>query len=41
MTDGRVASGDCAPEAPADPDMRDYRIRLFGSRLRYVAGEKM
>jgi hypothetical protein len=33
---GLVASGDCSPEAPADPDVRNYRIRLFGPRLRYV-----
>jgi hypothetical protein len=38
---GRVASGDCSPEAPTDPDMRIFRIRLFGSRLRYVTGEEM
>jgi hypothetical protein len=37
---GRVASGDCSPEAPTDPDMQIFRIRLFGSRFRYatVAG---
>jgi hypothetical protein len=23
---------------PADPDVRNYRIRLFGTRLRYVTG---
>jgi hypothetical protein len=28
---GRVAPGDCSPGAPTDPDVRDYRIRLFGS----------
>jgi len=33
---GRVASGDCSPEAPKDPDVRIARIRLFGPRLRYV-----
>jgi hypothetical protein len=27
------------PEAPTDPDVRISRIRLFGSRLRYVTGE--
>src|SRR6202035_4176551 len=27
------------PEAPTDPDMRISRIRLFGSRLRYVTRE--
>jgi hypothetical protein len=27
------------PEAPTDPDVRNSRIRLFGSRLRYVTGE--
>jgi hypothetical protein len=29
------------PEAPADPDVRISRIRLFGSRLRYVTGDEM
>jgi len=24
------------PEAPTDPDVRNYRIRLFSPRLRYV-----
>ena len=38
---GRVASGDYSPKAPADPDERDYRIRLFGARFRYVTGEEM
>jgi len=33
---GRVASGACAPEAPADPDMQISRIRLFGPRFRYA-----
>jgi hypothetical protein len=28
------------PEAPTDPDVRNSRIRLFGSRLRYVTGEE-
>ena len=28
---GRVASGDCSPEAPTDPDVRISRIRLFTS----------
>ena len=37
---GRVASGDCSPEAPTDPDVRIFRIRLFGPRLRYVTGEE-
>jgi hypothetical protein len=36
---GRVAPEDCSSEAPTDPDMRDYRIRLFSPRLRYVTGE--
>jgi hypothetical protein len=26
------------PEAPTEPDGRDYRIRLFSTRLRYVTG---
>jgi CRP-like cAMP-binding protein len=33
---GRVVSGDCSPETPTEPDVRNYRIRLFGSRLRYA-----
>jgi hypothetical protein len=33
---GRVASGDCSPEAPRDPDVQIARIRLFGPWLRYV-----
>jgi hypothetical protein len=37
---GRVASGNCSPEAPTDPDVRDYRIRLFGARFRYVTVEE-
>lgn len=32
----RVAPGRCFPGAPTDPDVRNSRIRLFGSRLRYV-----
>jgi hypothetical protein len=36
---GRVAPGNCFPEAPTDPDVRDYRIRHFGPRLRYVTVE--
>ena len=35
--DGRVASEDYASEAPTDPGMRIFRIRLFGSRFRYAA----
>jgi hypothetical protein len=35
---GRVTPGDCSPEVPTDPDMRNCRIRLFSTRLRYVAG---
>ena len=38
--DGRVAPGNCSPEAPTDPDVRDYRIRLFGPRFRYVTVEE-
>ena len=37
---GRVVSGDCSPETPTDPDMRVFRIRLFGSRLRYVTAAR-
>jgi len=33
---GRVASEDYSSEAPTDPDMRVFRIRLFGSRFRYA-----
>jgi hypothetical protein len=33
---GRVAPEDCAPEAPTDPDVQIFRIRLFGPRLRYA-----
>jgi hypothetical protein len=29
---GRVAPGNCSPEAPTDPDLRNSRIRLFGPR---------
>jgi hypothetical protein len=36
---GRVASGDCSPEAPTDPDVQVYRIRLFGPRLHGVTGK--
>src|SRR5262249_43920117 len=28
------------PEAPTEPDVRNYRIRLFGARLCYVTGTK-
>src|SRR5215469_230534 len=38
---GRVTPGDCSPEVPTDPDMRNCRIRLFSTRFRYVAGERM
>ena len=37
---GRVAPGNCSPEAPTDPDVQISRIRLFGPRLRYVMVEK-
>jgi len=30
----RVAPGSCLPGAPTDPDVRNYRIRLFESRVR-------
>jgi hypothetical protein len=33
---GRVAPGRCLPGAPTDPDVRDYRIRLFETGIRYV-----
>jgi hypothetical protein len=32
---GRVAPGGCPPGAPMDPDVRDYRIRLFDVCVRY------
>ena len=35
-TFGRVASEDCSPEAPTEPDMQISRIRLFGPRFRYA-----
>ena len=38
---GRVTPGDCSPEVPTDRDMRNCRVRLFATRLRYVAGERM
>jgi hypothetical protein len=31
-----VAPGGFPPGAPTDPDVRDYRIRLFDLRVRYV-----
>jgi hypothetical protein len=34
--DGRVAPEDYSSEAPTDPDMRIFRIRLFGQRFRYA-----
>ena len=37
-TRGRVAEGGCPPPAPTDPDVRDSRIRLLVTRLRYMAG---
>jgi hypothetical protein len=33
---GRVAPGRCLAGAPTDPDMRDSRIRLFETRVRYA-----
>jgi hypothetical protein len=38
MWSGRL--GESIPEAPTDPDVRNYRIRLFSTRLRYVTGAK-
>jgi len=32
----QVAPGDCSPGAPTDPDLRSYRIRLFGLRVRWA-----
>jgi len=34
---GRVAPGDCSPGAPTDPDVRNYRIRLFEKRIHYAS----
>lgn len=34
VTFSRVAPGDCSPGAPTDPDVRNSRIRLLGSRFR-------
>ena len=34
----RVAPGRCRPGAPTDPDVRNSRIRLLGSRLRNAIG---
>ena len=31
----QVGPGGCPPRPPTDPDVRDYRIRLFEVRLRY------
>jgi|SRR6516225_10433168 len=33
---GRVAPEDYSSEAPTDPDVQIFRIRLFGSRFRYA-----
>ena len=35
-TGGRVAPGRLLPGAPTDPDVRDSRIRLFETRVRYA-----
>jgi hypothetical protein len=35
----RVAPGGVPPGAPTDPDVRDSRIRLFVTRLRYVGAQ--
>lgn len=32
----RVVSGDCSPETPTDPYVRDYRIRFLWLPLRYA-----
>ena len=32
----QVGPGGCPPRPPADPDVRDYRIRLLGMWLRYA-----
>jgi len=34
---GRVATGDCSPVAPTDPDVPNSGIRLLGLDVRYVA----
>ena len=33
----RVATGDCSPVAPTDPDVPNSGIRLLGLDVRYVA----
>jgi len=33
---GRVALGGCPPRAPTDPDVRNCRIRLFETQIRYA-----
>ena len=35
-TGGRVSPGRLLPGAPTDPDVRDSRIRLFETRVRYA-----
>jgi len=37
---GRVAPVNC-PGAPTDPDVRDYRIRLFSARARYAGRARL
>jgi hypothetical protein len=37
----RVATGGHPPGAPTDPDMQDYRIRLFGARARYAGRTRL
>jgi hypothetical protein len=41
MGRGRVAPGGFPPGAPTDPDVRDSRIRLLASRLRYTMAPKV
>jgi hypothetical protein len=37
----RVAPGGHPPGAPTDPDVRDYRIRLFGARTCYAGSTRL
>ena len=32
----QVGPGGCPPRPPTEPDVRDYRIRLFGMWFRYA-----
>ncbi len=34
-----MAPGDCSPGAPTDPNVRNSRIRLFGSWVRHTTAD--